>query len=337
MAQKDYSQKVESIDFSVHPTYKPLPLRTDLYLTARFPQRSRNQLQKLFKEKRVLVDGKTIMASHKLRGGECVQVVLPDTMEYVAPDTVDLDIIYEDDDILAINKAPGIMMHPAGSVLSGTLLNAIHYYFEQQGDPLRPGLLQRLDKYTSGLLLVAKNHEAHLGIQSQITRHSLDKIYLAFCDGIPKEPEGFIEAPIGAVHHPFQKKMGVFEGGESKQAKTEYLCIEKGNEGCLLGIKLHTGRQHQIRVHLAHIGHPLRGDQLYGGKPDFHRQALHSYFLRFIHPLSKKTMELVAPLPQDFQNLIRESTTNSNENTGDTHCTDRPWNPHTWLDRAHNS
>ncbi|MBF0197183.1 MAG: RluA family pseudouridine synthase [Planctomycetes bacterium] len=339
MAQKDYSQQVHSIDFVVHPTYKPLPLRTDLYLTARFPQRSRNQLQKLFKEKRVLVNGATVSASHKLRGGEEVQVLLPEDMEYIPPDAIDLSILYEDEDILVVNKAPNIMMHPAGAILSGTLLNAIHHYYEKKGDPTRPGLLQRLDKHTSGLLVVAKNHQAHQGMQEQITTHSLDKIYFAVCDGIPKEKEGFVEAPMGEVSHPFRKKMGVYEGGDSKEAKTQYVVLHSTNEMSLLGVKLHTGRQHQIRVHMAHIGHPLRGDDLYGGCPSFSRQALHSYYLGFKHPCSGKEMNLNAPLPRDLQELIRPSLEGlgSNKHKLDIHCIDQPWNPRIWLDSLHSS
>jgi 23S rRNA pseudouridine1911/1915/1917 synthase len=333
--QKDLSGKLESVELHVDPTYRPLPLRTDIFLTQRFPKRSRNQLKVLFKEKRVLVNGRAISASHKLKGGEDVSVLLPEDTEYIPPEAVDLNIVHEETSFMAINKPPGVMMHPAGSVLSGTLLNAIHHYFEQQNDPLRPGLLQRLDKNTSGLLLVAKDSAAHQKIQDQLVSHHLDKIYLALCEGIPEETEGVIEAPLGEVPHPFFKKMGV--DPEGKASKTRYQVLATWENSCLLGIRLYTGRQHQIRVHMAHIGHPLCGDELYGGHGPFPRQALHSYFLKLKHPMTGEDFELTAPLPADFvQEFLRRGAPHSIDDNVDMNCSDRPWNPHTWLHKIHN-
>jgi 23S rRNA pseudouridine1911/1915/1917 synthase len=333
--QKDLSKKLESVDLHVHPTYRPLPIRTDVYLTQRFPKRSRNQLQVLFKEKRVLVNGKACNASHKLKGDERVSVLLPEDTEYIPPDAVALNLIHEEDQFMAINKAPGVMMHPAGRVLSGTLLNAIHHYFDQKGNPLRPGLLQRLDKHTSGLLLVAKSNAAHQNIQDQLVSHDLDKIYLALCHGTP-DSEGVIEAPIAEVEHPFFKKMGVRDDGKS--SKTRYCTLASWEHCSLLGIRLYTGRQHQIRVHLAHIGHPLCGDELYGGEGPFPRQALHSYFLRLKHPDHGKAIELNAPLPDDFvRELLRLGEPHSIDDNLDIDCSARPWNPHTWLHKIHKS
>jgi 23S rRNA pseudouridine1911/1915/1917 synthase len=330
--QKDLSGQLQAVDFNIHPTYKPLPLRCDLYLKARFPTRSRNQLQKLFVERRILVNSRPVSASFKLRGGENVRVLLSENIDFIPPESVDLNIVHEEASFMAINKSPGIMMHPAGSVLSGTLLNAIHYYFEQQDDPNRPGLLQRLDKDTSGLLLVAKDNPAHQHLQDQILNHSLDKVYLAICEGTPTTPEGLIEAPIGEVDHPFFKKMGVDEQG--KASKTGYCTLATWDHASLIGVRLYTGRQHQIRVHMAHIGHPLIGDELYGGNRTFPRQALHSYFCRLTHPQKNESMDLSADLPEDFQRYLQtQPQPHSIDHNVDMSCSARPWNPRTWLSK----
>lgn len=328
--QRDLSKKIESIDFHIHPTYKPLPLRCDVYLTQRFNGRSRNQLQKLFQEKRVFVNGKTVSASFKLRGDEHVKIMLPKDMEYTPPDAIKLDVVVEDEEMMIINKSPGLMMHPAGGVLSGTLLNAIHHHFEKKNDPTRPGLLQRLDKNTSGLLMVAKTKDAHAKLQDQILGHDLDKIYLALCHGCPEEPSGFIEAPIDEVFHPFVKKMGVHDHG--KHAKTQYQVLASWKDFSMLGIKLHTGRQHQIRVHFAHIGHPLLGDTLYEGRGPFPRQALHSYFLRFQHPKSQASTCCYANCPEDIQHWLSAHPKPEMlmENV-DLENVLKPWDPLPWL------
>lgn len=328
--QKDLSKKMESIDFLVDPTYKPLPVRCDIYLTQRFSGRSRSSLQKIFKEKRVLVNHKEVSANYKIRGGETVQVLIGEDVEYIAPENIDFDVIMEDVEMMAINKSPGIMMHPAGGVLSGTLLNAIHHHFEKKGEETRPGLLQRLDKHTSGLLVVAKTKNAHAKLQDQLLGHSLDKIYLAICTGCPEQEEGFIEASLDEVFHPFVKKMGVSE--EGKSAKTEYKVLAKWDDQSLVAVKLHTGRQHQIRVHFSHIGHPLIGDTLYGGEGPFPRQALHSYFLRFLHPEADRETCLYANCPKDFQfwfkDLPEPKFCDANL---DLNKPERPWDPLSWL------
>jgi 23S rRNA pseudouridine1911/1915/1917 synthase len=329
--QRDLSQKIESIDFHIHPTYKPLPIRCDVYLTHRFNGRSRNQLQKLFQQKRVFVNDKVVAASFKLRGDEQVRIMLPKDMEYIPPEKIDLDVVFEDEEMMIINKSPGLMMHPAGGVLSGTLLNAIHHYFEKKNDPTRPGLLQRLDKHTSGLLLVAKTKDAHAQLQDQILGHDLDKIYLAFCHGCPKETKGYIEAPLDEVFHPFVKKMGVTEQG--KHARTQYQVLATWDEFSMVGIKLHTGRQHQIRVHFSHIGHPLLGDTLYEGRGPFPRQALHSYFLRFEHPKTQSKKTCFANCPEDIQHWLKSHSGSKvlTENI-DLENLLKPWDPLPWIE-----
>jgi 23S rRNA pseudouridine1911/1915/1917 synthase len=311
--QKDFSKPTEAVDWFVDPTLKPLPIRVDLFLKQKMVTRSRTQIQILFKKKRILVNSKPIQASFKLRGGEQVRVLLDPNREVIASSEIDLDILFEDDYLLAINKPAGMMMHPAGSVTSGTVLNAVHYYYEKQGSPIRQGLLQRLDKNTSGIVLLPKTNEAHQVIQKQILEHSIDKIYLAICDGVPKKDEGLIEVPITEVSHPFVKKMGVCEVGEGKTAKTLYKKLIEFEDCALVGIKLYTGRQHQIRVHMAHEGYPLTGDVLYGGSENMSRQALHSYYSRFIHPGTKELCEIYAPLPNDMQMYIKPKINDKNQ------------------------
>jgi len=334
--QRDHAGRPTSIDFEVDLNHRPLPLRCDLFLTRKLTTRSRTQIQSLFKEKRVVIEDRVISASYKLKGGEVVKILLSEDAEYIPPEAVDWELVLEEEHFMVVNKGPDVMMHPAGSVLSGTLLNAIHKYFEDKGDPLRPGLIQRLDKNTSGLLLVAKTPEAHQNLQSQIGNHELDKIYLAFCEGVPENDEGMIEAPLDETYHPFVKKMAVIEGG--KASSTRYKVLAKWEDRCLCGVRLYTGRQHQIRVHMAHIGHPLVGDELYGGKRDFSRQALHSYYINMTDPLSQEFREFQAPLPGDMISLLDAlGPPRSIDDNVDTHCRDFPWNPRTWLHKIHNS
>lgn len=333
--QKDFSKRLTSVDFSIDPTYKPLPIRTDLFLKTKFPKRSRNQLKKVFEEHRVLVNDKPVSVSHKLRGGECIRVLLSPDLPYISPAEMDLEVLYEDNAILAINKAPGVMTHPAGSVLSGTLLNKVHHLFEERGESTRPGVLQRLDKDTSGLLLWAKTNSSHVHLQSQIVKHSIYKIYLAICEGVPKQNTGKINAPVAEVSHPFQKKMGVDHGEHAKHALTEYIVLATSDRHALVGIRLHTGRQHQIRVHMEHIGHPLAGDHLYGGSDIMSRQALHSYASTFVHPESQKETQLIAPLPEDFHPLMSVMHARSDIDTLNMSNKSQPWNPHTWTHNSH--
>jgi len=226
-------------------------------------------------------------------------------------------------------------MHPAGNSLSGTLLNAVHYYFDQQGVDVRAGFLNRLDKGTSGVVLMAKTQEAHQRMQKQISLHTMDKVYLALCQGVLKTPEGFVEAPLLETTHPFQVKMAVSDAPGGKYALTRYQTLMHGIDFSLLGIRLHTGRQHQIRVHMAHIGHPLIGDMLYGSERNFTRPALHSYLASFRHPADNQRINLYAEMPEDFRAFTNDhpdflfkipelDLTNS----------EYPCNPHPWLENC---
>lgn len=333
--QKDFSTPPDSVEWYVDPTLKPLPIRSDLFLKKKLLTRSRTQIQGLFKKKRVLVNTKPVAASFKLRGGETLCVLLDPDREVVDSADIELNILHEDDDFLAVSKPPNMVMHPAGSVTSGTLLNAVHYYYENMGSEVRPSLLQRLDKHTSGLVVLPKNEKAHQTLQQQIVEHSNDKVYLAICDGIPEKKEGFIEADLGKVEHPFVKKMGVYkEGTGGKYAKTGYTVLMKADGYALLGVKLYTGRQHQIRVHMAHIGHPLTGDGLYEGSDSLNRQALHSYYTCFKQPSSGNPCELLAPLPHDMTLFLQDTSLNwqlCSEKLDLSHIPTL-WNPRSWLD-----
>lgn len=336
--RKDFSAKFEHVEYHVHPSLRELPLRADVFLKGRVPQRSRTKLQQVFAERRVLIHGRPVSSSFKLKGGEVVRVLLPEGSDYVEPVSIPLEIVYEDEDILAINKQPGILMHPTGRTLSGTLLNRIHHHYHELGSPIRPILLQRLDRDTSGLVLMAKNPLVHRQLQIQLTRHDLDKVYLALCDGIPDAPEGRVEAPIRKLVREGPSKMEISDTDDARPSLTLYRRLAASARQSLMGILLRTGRQHQIRVHMAHIGHPLVGDILYAGSPDLGRQALHSYFLRFHHPGKGETMELYAPLAADFRSMLGGlAPSDSDSNTVDISNTSRPWSPHTWLDTVRNS
>jgi 23S rRNA pseudouridine1911/1915/1917 synthase len=332
--QKDFSKPTEAIDWTVDPTLRSLPQRIDLFLKDKMITRSRTQIQSLFKKKRILVNSKPIAASYKLRGGEVVRILLDPDREVVKSGDIELDILFEDKDLIAVNKPAGLIMHPAGSITSGTLLNAVHYYFEKQGSAIRPGLFQRLDKNTSGIVLMPKNNNAHIKVQDQIISHSLDKIYLAICEGVLEEDELFVEAPITQVSHPFVKKMGVCPEGEGKSSKTLVKKLFCNGQYTLVGVKLYTGRQHQIRVHLSHINHPIVGDTLYGGSEQLSRQALHSYFLRFIHPSADTQCEILAPLPSDMQYFLSGNIEKWEQYEEEINTVDlsNPWNPKHWLD-----
>ncbi len=330
--RKDFAQRQTSLVFHVHPTWDELPQRLDQHLGTRIPGRSRSSLKKVFKENRVLVDGRPSPPSRLLRGDEIIEVLLDMEENYTLPENIPLDIIFEDERILAVNKRPGVVMHPAGQTRSGTLLNAIHHHYEKQDSPLRPVLLQRLDKDTSGLVLLAKDDDAHAILHKSLSRHSMDKIYLAICQGRPAPENGCWDAYIGQIAFDGPKKMGILPPPDGVPALTLYTTLAHLPQGrSLLGIRLCTGRQHQIRLHATHAGHPLIGDTHYNGDPSFSRQALHAYYMRFTHPQSGEAMSLAAPLTEDLLPLL------SHAEVLDAHKTcwlggQQPWDPQPWID-----
>lgn len=284
--------------------------RLDEFLSSSGAALSRAKCQSLIKEGKVLVDGKKEKASLRLKEG--MEVSYEDYQapsSELLPEDIPLDIVYEDDDLIVINKQAGLVVHPGNGNPDGTLVNGLLYRQKQLApslDPARPGIVHRIDKDTSGLLVVAKTEEALLGLQAQLKDHSMHREYYALAQGIIPEEAGEINAPIGRdKDHP--SKMAVVPGG--KEAKTFFKVVRRylKSEATLLDCSLKTGRTHQIRVHLEYIGHPVVGDPLYGrGNRKIYDkgQLLHAYRLSFVHPLTKKSMVFEAPLPKAFSEIL---------------------------------
>jgi len=285
-------------------------IRIDLYLTQQEIYPSRSQIRNLIAQDKIKVNGSPVKPSYILKNGDVIDLSLPENRELkIRAEDIPLDIIFEDEHLIVVNKPADMIVHPAGKINSGTLVNALLYHCQDSlsgiGGMIRPGIVHRLDKDTSGLMVVAKDDLAHLSLSKQIKEHQVTKKYIALVHGNLKDDSGIIDAPIGRSLKN-RKKMAVTEG-KSREAITHFKVLKRFSGYTLVEATLRTGRTHQIRVHLAFIGHPIVGDQLYGHKRQglsIHRQALHSYVLGFVHPLSKKYMEFSAPLPQDMQELI---------------------------------
>ena len=259
----------------------------------------------------VTVNGKSVSKNTKLKNGDAVDITIPDAQEYtVEPENIPIDIVYEDANLLVVNKPKDMVVHPAAGNYSGTLVNAILYHC---GDSLsgingvmRPGILHRIDKNTSGLLLVAKNDNAHLFLSEQIKEHSLTREYEAIVYGNLKNDSGTVNAPI--ARHPVKRKqMAIVAGG--KEAVTHYTVLERLNGFTYVRLRLETGRTHQIRVHMAHLGHAVAGDDVYGPKKVITKlggQCLHARKIGFIHPESREYMEFTSDLPEYFTNFLNE-------------------------------
>ncbi|ABY93103.1 RluA family pseudouridine synthase [Thermoanaerobacter sp. X514] len=281
--------------------------RIDVFLAAELDY-TRSYIKKLIVDELVFVNGKTVKPSYKVKENDEVVVNIPEAEKIdVLPENIPLDILYEDDDIIVINKPQGMVVHPAPGNYSGTLVNALLYHCKNLSGIngiLRPGIVHRLDKDTSGVMVVAKNDKAHISLSNQIKERSVFKKYVAIVEGVIKDEEGKIEAPIG--RHPVdRKKMAVIEDG--RYALTLYKVLERFKENTLVEAVIKTGRTHQIRVHMAYIGHPIVGDHVYGFKRQKFKlegQALHSSVLGFMHPTKGVYMEFEAPLPEYFKKLI---------------------------------
>lgn len=304
---------------------KDLGQRLDRVLAAHAPQISRSRFQTLIEEGHVRpAQG----SSYKVRAGDVFHIEIPPAVEAVPkPQKIDIDIVYEDDDLLVINKAPGMVVHPAAGNHDGTLVNALLAYCGEQlsgiGGVKRPGIVHRLDKETSGLMVVAKNDAAHQGLSQQLSSRTLKRVYRAIVWGAVSPTSGRIETNIGRSKTN-RKKMAVLPAG-GRDAVTDYKVLEIfGRTASLVECRLKTGRTHQIRVHMAHIKHCLVGDPVYGRGSiekflrlnkvddvlsrallDFPRQALHATALEFIHPISKTKISLTAEAPEDMLNLLK--------------------------------
>ncbi|MBQ0111252.1 MAG: RluA family pseudouridine synthase, partial [Oscillospiraceae bacterium] len=270
--------------------------RADSYIANALGQ-SRNSVLKLFEQNLVLINGNSAKKNQVLSFGDTVEVSVPDpVLPKLVPQDIPLDIIYEDECLLVVNKPKGMVVHPAPGHFDNTLCNALLYHCKDSlsgiNGVLRPGIVHRIDKDTSGLLMVAKNDSAHNFLAQQIKEHSFNREYAAVCHGVFKDDNGIIEASIG--RHPIKRKQMAVTDKNSKPAKTEYFVKQRFNNFTYLKFKLYTGRTHQIRVHTAYIGHPVAGDPLYSGhKTDslLNGQCLHAQKLGFIHPVTEKYME----------------------------------------------
>lgn len=300
----------ETKEFVVHKGEKGK--RLDLYLSSSFPDHSRNFLQKMITQGDVLVNGKTVSRHYKVKEKDVVTINLPPVKPHKAfPEKIPLDIIYEDEAVIVLNKSAGIVVHPACGNYSGTLVNALLYHFPNltRGkfpDINRVGLVHRLDKDTSGVMVVAKNNISLSRLAKQFENRKVEKVYLALVFGKIINPEGSIEAPVGRKITD-RRKMAV-TSISSRQAITDFRVREILGDFTLLEVRPKTGRTHQIRVHLAHIGHPVVGDGEYGRPAPknwrVNRQLLHAYKLGFIHPVKKDWVRFTAPLPKEFKKVI---------------------------------
>ncbi len=284
--------------------------RLDKILSRVLCEYSRSFVQGLFTDGLVSCKGKNVTKSFKPKNGDIIEFTVPEPKELsLEPENIPLDIMYEDSDLLVVNKPRGMVVHPAPGNYSATLVNALLWHCKGNlsgiNGVIRPGIVHRIDKDTSGLLLVAKNDAAHVSLSEQISTHSLDREYRAVIHGHLKEKNGMIDAPIGRSQSD-RKKMCVTKQN-SKNAVTHYKVLEEFKDFSFVALKLETGRTHQIRVHMAHLGHPVAGDMVYGpknGVTSLNGQCLHAGLLGFIHPSTGEHIRIEAPLPDYFTDFL---------------------------------
>lgn len=285
--------------------------RLDKYLSILYPEQSRSFFQKLIKDGHVLVNDTPEKANYRLRVEDLISVTIPDAVETpILPENIPLDILYEDDDLLVVNKPKGMVVHPSAGHYTGTLVNAIMYHCKDSlsgiNGEIRPGIVHRIDMDTTGSLIVCKNDESHIFIAEQIKEHSVTRKYRGIVYGGVSDDEGTIDAPIGR-HPTDRKKMAIVSNG--KPAVTHYRVLQRFERYTYMEFQLETGRTHQIRVHMASIGHPLLGDAVYSsGKSPYHLQGqtLHAMTIGFIHPATREYLEITAPLPDYFEKILHD-------------------------------
>ena len=288
-------------------------VRLDAYIAKMKSDISRTMIQKLIEEGNILVNGKSKKISYKVQIGDEIELNIPEAKKIeLKAENIPVEVVYEDNDIIVVNKPKGMVVHPANGNPDGTLVNAIMAMCKDSlsgiGGEIRPGIVHRLDKDTSGLLIVAKNDKAHINMSEQIKNREVKKIYIALVRGVVSENEATINMPIGRSTKD-RKKMAVRKDG--KEAVTHFKVLKRYNKYTLLEVKIDTGRTHQIRVHMAEIGHPVVGDMVYSnGKNEFgvEGQMLHAKSLDFRHPITGKQMHLEAELPEYFEKVLEQLT-----------------------------
>lgn len=293
---------------NVEPEYNGQ--RIDKFLSETLPEYSRSFIQKVVKDGGVLVDEKCVKSNYKLSAGQILKLNVPELVEPdIIPEDIPLDILYEDDDIIVVNKPKGMVVHPAAGHYTGTLVNALMYHCRDNLSGIngvtRPGIVHRIDMNTTGVLVACKNDAAHIFLSEQLAVHSITRKYNAIVHNSFKNNSGTVDAPIGR-HHIDRKKMAIdYKNGRS--AVTHYSVISNYGKYAHIECQLETGRTHQIRVHMSSIGHPLLGDDVYGSGKSPYRlegQTLHARVLGFVHPSTGKYMEFEAPLPDYFKEII---------------------------------
>jgi 23S rRNA pseudouridine1911/1915/1917 synthase len=309
---------IQTIDVRLEPAHAGW--RLDRALAAAVPTMSRERLKALIRGGAVEAEGKALRdPAIKVRGEEALRIAVPEPRQAQnEPQDIPLNIVFEDEHLLVVDKPAGLVVHPAAGNLDGTLVNALLHHCAGKlsgiGGVARPGIVHRIDKDTSGLLVVAKTDVAHEGLSKQFAAHSIDRRYLAIVNGVPKNSEGVVDAPL-ARSATNRKKIAIVEGGRGKRAVTHWKRLDVLADAALVECRLETGRTHQVRVHMASIGHPLVGDPVYGrsGKThgkilkdlQFHRQALHAAELGFTHPVTKHRLSFTSPMPPDMQELFK--------------------------------
>jgi len=285
--------------------------RLDAFLASSLDGLTRSQATRLIESGEVAVDGRAVSKSYKLAGGEDIAVTLPEPEPVEAvPQDIPLDVVYEDADVIVVNKPSGMVVHPAPGHPDGTLVNALLYHcagtLSGIGGALRPGIVHRIDRDTSGLIIAAKNDAAHQYLSAQLADHTLARTYECIVVGALREDRGTVDAPI-ARHPTDRKRMAVVAGG--REAVTHWEVIARYPGYTHVRCWLETGRTHQIRVHMAYIGHPILGDTVYGAKkevPGLTGQCLHAVGLRFLHPRTHEVVELSCPLPDEFTRMLQK-------------------------------
>lgn len=285
--------------------------RLDAFLASSLDGLTRSQATRLIESGEVAVNGRAVSKSYKLAGGEDVAVTLPEPAPVEAvPQDIPLDVVYEDADVIVVNKPSGMVVHPAPGHPDGTLINALLYHcagtLSGIGGALRPGIVHRIDRDTSGLIIAAKNDAAHQYLSAQLADHTLARTYECIVVGALREDRGTVNAPI-ARHPTDRKRMAVVAGG--REAVTHWEVIARYPGYTHVRCRLETGRTHQIRVHMAYIGHPILGDTVYGAKkevPGLTGQCLHAVGLRFLHPRTHEVVELSCPLPEEFTRMLQK-------------------------------